>query len=76
MGIPEWLRGMLEEGRYRSPYHMAQEFRVPPPTVYRWLTGKVTPSAPYCMKLAEVTGTSIEDVMRMAHGDGTPAPTA
>ena len=52
---------------------MAQAFAVPPPTVYRWLSGETTPSAPYCMKLAQATDTPLQDVMEMAHGDGADA---
>ncbi|TEU01989.1 MAG: XRE family transcriptional regulator [Dehalococcoidia bacterium] len=70
MSIPEWLKGMLKEGRYRSVYEMSHALNVPQPTVHRWLTGQTTPSAPYCWKLAEATGTPVQDVMRMAYGDG------
>ena len=76
MGIPEWLQGMLKEGRYRSVYEMSHALNVPQPTVHRWLKGQVTPSAPHCMKLAEVTGTPVKDVLRMAYGDGTPTAAA
>ncbi len=76
MSIPEWLRGMLKEGRFRSVYHLSHELNVPQPTVHRWLKGQVTPSAPYCMKLAEVTGTPVEEVLDMAYGDGTPTTAA
>ena len=73
MGIPEWLGGMLESGRYRSLRHMARELEISPQDLSRWLNRKRVPSAPSCMKLAEATDTPVQDVMRMAHGDGRDA---
>lgn len=75
MGIPEWLEGMLKDGKYRSVYDMALKIGVPPPTVYRWLKGQACPSIPYCIKLARATGTPLEDVIHMA-GDGEVVPDA
>lgn len=66
MGIPEWLEGMLKDGRFRSVYDMALKLGVPPPTVYRWLKGQSSPSIPYCIKLAQATGTPLEEVVLMA----------
>ena len=73
MSIPEWLEGMLESGRYRSLRHMASELKVSPQDLSRWLNRKRTPSAPSCMKLAQATDTPVQDVMRMAYGDGNSA---
>ena len=70
MSIPEWLKGMLEEGRYRSTYAMSLEWRIPEPTISRWISGQRTPSASSCLKLAQATHTPIQDVVRMAYGDG------
>lgn len=75
MGIPEWLRGMLKEGKFRSVYHLSHELDVPQPTVHRWLKGETRPSLPYCIKLADVTDTSLEEVVRMA-SDEMPATPA
>ena len=70
MSIPEWLEGMLESGRYRSLRHMARELEVSPQDLSRWLNRKRTPSAPSCIRLAQATGTPVQDVMWMAYGDG------
>ena len=66
MSIPAWLRGMLKEGRYRSTYDMSLKWGIPEPTISRWLGGQRSPSVSYCIKLAEVTGTPVEEVVRMA----------
>ena len=68
MSISHWLREMLKE--YESSYEMALALGVREPTLNRWLNGKRTPSASSCIKLAEATDTPVEDVMRMAYGDG------
>lgn len=72
MSIPEWL-GVLKSERYRSLRHMARELNISPQDLSRWLNGKRTPSASSCMKLAGATGTPVEDVIRMAYGDGAGA---
>lgn len=69
MNIPVWLRGMLKEGRYRSTYDMSLQWGIPEPTISRWLTGQRNPSVSYCIKLAQVTGASVEEVVRMAGKD-------
>ena len=69
MNIPEWLRGMLKERRYRSTYDMSLQWGIPEPTISRWLTGQRRPSVSYCIKLSQVTGRSVEDVVRMADED-------
>ena len=71
MGIPEWLQGMRNSGRYRSLRHMARELGISAQDLSRYINGKRTPSAPYCIKLAEATGTPVEEVLDMAYGDGT-----
>lgn len=76
MDIPEWLRGMLKERRYRSTYDMSLQWGIPEPTISRWLTGQRRPSVSYCIKLAQVTGRSVEDVVRMADQDVRTAPGA
>ena len=73
MGIPQWLTGMLKEGRFRSVYHLAHELNVPQPTVHRWLKGQARPSLPHCIRLAKVTDTPIETVVLMAGVDGEDA---
>ena len=59
---------MLREGQFRSVYEMAHRIEAPQPTVHRWLKGEARPSAPYCIKLAEATGTPVEQVLQMAYG--------
>ena len=66
MTIPEWLQGMIEEKRYRNTTDMSYEWRIPEPTINRWLKGTRNPSVAFCIKLAEATGLSVEDVARMA----------
>lgn len=71
MSIPAWLRGMLKDGRYRSTYDMSFQWKIPEPTISRWLNDRRAPSVFYCVKLAEVTGTPVEEVVRMANARGT-----
>lgn len=66
MNIPQWLRGMLKAKRYRSTYDMSLQWGIPEPTISRWMNGQRSPSVSYCIKLAELTGTSVEDIVRMA----------
>ncbi len=66
MTIPEWLQGMIEEKRYRNTTDMSFEWRIPEPTIYRWLKGTRNPSVLYCIQLAELTATPLEQVVRMA----------
>ena len=39
MGFRAWLRGLLEEGMYRSQYEMAEAFGKKQPTINHWLHG-------------------------------------
>lgn len=74
MGIPQWIQGMLKDGQFRSVYDMALRLRIPPPTVYRWLSGESRPSLPYCIRLADGTDTPLEEVVRMAGLDDEEMP--
>ena len=74
MNIPQWLRGMLTDGKYRSTYDMSLRWGIPEPTISRWLTGQRRPSVSYCIKLAQVTSTSVEEVVRMAGADVRTSP--
>lgn len=64
--IAGWLKGILAQGRFRGVYELSYELRVPQATVYRWLTGRTRPSLQHCIRLAEVTGTPLEEIVRMA----------
>jgi len=75
VGIPEWIEGMLKDGQFRSVYDMALKLGAPQPTVHRWRRGQSVPSIPYCIKLAEVTGTPLEEVVRMTRQDEEMPPT-
>lgn len=72
MGIPEWLRGMLKE--YGTTYDMARALDLREPTLNRWMNGRRIPSAPSCIKLAEATGTPVEQVLQMAYGGDEEMP--
>lgn len=69
MDIPTWLRAVRKE-RGWSTYKMAEIAGVSEASVVLWEQEKRRPSAPSCWKLAEATGTPVEDVMRMAFGGG------
>lgn len=71
MGISQWLREMLR--KYGSTYDMALALGVREPTLNRWMNGRRVPSASSCLKLAEATGTPVQDVIRMAYGDEVKA---
>lgn len=66
MGISRWLCEMLEDGTYRSTYHMADAFGTNEPNIVRWKKGQVTPSVPSCIKMAEATGRPVEEIAQMA----------
>ena len=69
MDIALWLRAVRKKKGW-STYDMAREAQVSEPAVVLWEQGKRRPSAPSCFKLAEATDTPVQDVMRMAYGDG------
>ena len=73
MNIPQWLQGMIADGSYENVYEMAYDWRIPQPTIHRWMSGERRPSVPFCIKLAEATGRSVEDVARMAAENGEGA---
>lgn len=66
MSISAWLRGMLEDGTYRSTYDMADAFATSEPNIVRWIKEQVRPSIPSCIKMSEATGTPLEEVVLMA----------
>ena len=71
MNIPQWLQGMIEEKRYRNATGMTYEWKIPEPTIHRWLKGERNPGVKYCIQLAELTDTPLEEVVRMAGGEAT-----
>ncbi len=71
MGIPEWIQGMLREGRYASFSDMSYNLRIPETPIRRWADGSRLPSVSYCIKIARATSTSIEEIVQMV-SDGTP----
>ena len=76
MGIPQWLRGMYQEGRERRHWSsiedMARELNFRTPTLNRWMTGRRRPDALSCIRLARSTGTPVETVLTMAgYGEET-----
>ena len=73
MNIPTWLQGMIEEKRYRNTTDMSFDWRIPEPAINSWLKGTRRPSVIFCIKLAEATGRSVEDVARMAAENGEGA---
>jgi len=66
MGIPEWLQGMLNEGRYADENEMSYEWRIPADLIYQWRTARRVPSVSSCIRLADATMTPLEQVVRMA----------
>ena len=71
MSISAWLRGMLEEGRYRNAVEMAEAFGVTEPAVIYWLHGQRRPSRDSCRLISAATGTAYNTVVLMAYGDGS-----
>jgi len=78
MSIPEWLQGMLKDGRYQSYSEMSYDWRIPEETIRRWAKGERRPSVSNCIRLARATGTPLEEVVTMAgladDGDGARGP--
>jgi len=70
MSIPEWLEGMLKDGRYRSKQAMADAFGLSGPAIVNYTKGRRNPDAPSCLKIARATGTPLEEVLEMAYGGG------
>jgi len=68
--IPQWLRGVYQkgkaEGRWGTEVEMAQALGFNAPTMNRWITGQRNPGPIFCLKLARVLDTPVDDVLRMA----------
>lgn len=76
MGIPQWLRGIYQDGREQKGWtaieDMARTYGFKQSTLYRWMVGDRQPDVISCLKLARAFGTPARDVLRMAgHGDDT-----
>ena len=65
MTIALWLRAVRKE-RGWSTYKLAALAGVSEPIVVLWEQEKRRPSVPSCIKLADATGTPLEEVVRMA----------
>ena len=74
MGFRAWLRGLLEEGMYRSQYEMAESFGVRQPTINHWLHGARQPELESCALISEATGKPMAEIWEMVRADtGEPA---
>ncbi len=49
--------------RRRLPSQLATDIGVSHPTVGRWLSGEDAPSTASCLKLAEYSGVSVEEIL-------------
>lgn len=49
--------------RRRLPSQLAADIGVSHPTVGRWLSGEDAPSTASCLKLAEYSGVSVEEIL-------------
>ena len=69
MGFRAWLRGLLDEGKYRSQYQMADAFGVKQPTVNHWLQGERLPDRDRCSLISDATGEPVGRIMEMVSRD-------
>ena len=72
MSFRAWLRGLLENGTYRSQHQMAKAFKVKQPTVNHWLHGRKRPEVESLSHVSEATGKSLADIWEMVKQDGSP----
>lgn len=70
MGFRAWLRGLLEDGMYRSQYEMADAFGVKQPTINHWLHGSRQPDLESCARISKATAKPMADIWEMVHSDG------
>lgn len=77
MSFREWLRGLLEDGEYRSQVEMAEAFSVTQPAICYWLSGASRPDLESCGRISKVTGKPLADIAEMircdAQGNGDGA---
>jgi len=76
MGFRAWLRGLLDNGTYRSQYEMADAFRVKQPTVNHWLHGRKRPDLESLSYVSEATGKPLADIWEMVRQDAREAEAA
>ena len=65
MSFRAWLRGLLDEGTYRSQYQMAEAFGVKQPTVNHWLKGLKRPELESCSRISAATGKPLVEIVEM-----------